>query len=190
MYNVVHFDRKLQVLAYSLNVLKYTLMHRLCTLNRIKNQLLKMWALCITVCPHKKTRLKSITHPKKLVWLDRGWIWEWIKAVNEGLELLRETQSSSYDTEAHTSPKIVSQEPTSQSDTFSKELKARLEEKDKQIEEKDRYIETLKVEVEKAGHDKETIQNLYNNYILQMQTLVNQKAIEAPGAKKPWWRFW
>jgi hypothetical protein len=35
--------------------------------------------------------------------------------------------------------------------------------------------------------DKEAIQNLYNNY---MQTLINQKALEVPEAKKPWWRFW
>jgi hypothetical protein len=41
-----------------------------------------------------------------------------------------------------------------------------------------------------AGQDKEAVQNLYNNYMLQMQTLINQKAIEPPGAKKPWWRFW
>ena len=26
--------------------------------------------------------------------------------------------------------------------------------------------------------------------MMQVQTLINQKAIEAPGAKKPWWRFW
>jgi flagellar capping protein FliD len=25
---------------------------------------------------------------------------------------------------------------------------------------------------------------------VHIQTLINQKAIEAPGAKKPWWRFW
>lgn len=25
---------------------------------------------------------------------------------------------------------------------------------------------------------------------VHLQTLLNQKAIEAPGAKKPWWRFW
>ncbi len=41
-----------------------------------------------------------------------------------------------------------------------------------------------------ACQDKEAVQNLYNNYMLQMQTLINQKAIEAPGTKKPWWRFW
>jgi Arc/MetJ-type ribon-helix-helix transcriptional regulator len=62
------------------------------------------------------------------------------------------------------------------------------EEKDKQIEEKNRHIETLKAELDKAGQDKEAIQKLYNNYMLQMQTLINQKAIEAPGAKKPRWQ--
>jgi hypothetical protein len=55
-------------------------------------------------------------------------------------------------------------------------MKARLEEKDKQIEEKDRHIEVLKTELEKAGQDKEAIQNLYNNYMLQMQTLINQRS--------------
>lgn len=65
------------------------------------------------------------------------------------------------------------------------ELRARIEEKDKQIVEKDRHIGTLK-----AGYDKEAIQNLYNNYMLHMQILINQKTIEAPGVKKAWWRFW
>jgi len=50
--------------------------------------------------------------------------------------------------------------------------------------------EILRANIEELKKDKDTIQNLYNNYMLQMQTLINQKAIEAPGAKKPWWRFW
>jgi hypothetical protein len=50
--------------------------------------------------------------------------------------------------------------------------------------------EILLANVEELKKDKDTIQNLYNNYMLQMQTLINQKSIEAPGAKKPWWRFW
>ena len=57
-------------------------------------------------------------------------------------------------------------------------------------EEIEKHNETLKKELEKAGQDKEAIQNLYNNYMMQMQTLINQKAIESSGAKKPWWRFW
>jgi hypothetical protein len=27
---------------------------------------------------------------------------------------------------------------------------------------------------------------IHRNYMLQVQILINQKAIEAPGAKKPW----
>lgn len=38
------------------------------------------------------------------------------------------------------------------------------------------HNETLKKELE-------DIKNIYNNYMLQIQTLINQKAIEAPGAK-------
>jgi hypothetical protein len=63
------------------------------------------------------------------------------------------------------------------------ELKARIEEKDKQIEEKERHIETLQ-------RDLENSQETHRNYMMQIQTLITQKQIEAPGAKKPWWRFW
>ena len=63
------------------------------------------------------------------------------------------------------------------------------EEKDKQIEEKNKHIETLKDELTKAERDKEDLKTMYNNYFLQTQTLINKKAIEAPGQKK-WWKFW
>lgn len=63
------------------------------------------------------------------------------------------------------------------------ELKERIEEKDKQIEEKERHIETL-------NRDLENSQETHRNYMMQIQTLITQKQIEAPGAKKPWWRFW
>jgi hypothetical protein len=29
-----------------------------------------------------------------------------------------------------------------------------------------------------------------NAQAVHIQTRINQKAIEVPGAKKPWWRFW
>jgi chromosome segregation ATPase len=135
-------------------------------------------------------------------------------AINAGLELLRaqcedktktneDTRQQNKDTNGQNEDKSrlvnntrlhnederhTAEDVSSRGDT--QELRARLEEKDKQIEEKDRHIETLKAELEKSGHDKEAIQNLYNNYMLQMQTLINQKAIEAPGAKKPWWKIW
>lgn len=50
-------------------------------------------------------------------------------------------------------------------------------------EELEKHNESLKAELEKTGQR-------YDNYMAQMQTLIKQKAIEAPGAKKPWWRFW
>jgi len=93
-------------------------------------------------------------------------------AVNAGLELL----CSQSEDEAKTNEDKRQQNE----DDSNKAL----------IEEKDRHIETLRKELEKSGQDKEAIQNLYNNYMLQMQTLINQRTIEAPGAKKQWWRFW
>jgi FtsZ-binding cell division protein ZapB len=64
-------------------------------------------------------------------------------------------------------------------------------------EELEKHNETLKAELEKAERDKEDLKNTYNklqdtynNYMAQMQTLIKQKAIEVPGTKKPWWRFW
>lgn len=57
-------------------------------------------------------------------------------------------------------------------------------------EELQAHNETLKRELKKAGQDKEDIKKTFDNYMVQVQTLINQKAIEAPGEKKPWWRFW
>jgi hypothetical protein len=70
------------------------------------------------------------------------------------------------------------------------ELSNVLNEKNKRLQEIQEHNETLKIELEKAHQDKEAIQNLYDNYMRQMQTLITQKAIEVPGAKKQWWRFW
>jgi len=52
------------------------------------------------------------------------------------------------------------------------------------------YNDTLKKELEKAGQDKEDLKKTFDNYMIQVQTLINQKAIEASGAKKAWWRIW
>lgn len=57
-------------------------------------------------------------------------------------------------------------------------------------EELQAHNETLKRELQKASQDKEDIKKTFDNYMVQVQTLINQKAIEAPGAKKHWWRFW
>ena len=64
-------------------------------------------------------------------------------------------------------------------------------------EEIEKHNGTLIRELDKAERDKEDLkitynklQDTHNNYMAQMQTLIKQKAVEAPGAKKPWWRFW
>lgn len=60
------------------------------------------------------------------------------------------------------------------------QLQARLEERGNWIKELQGHNETLKKELEKASQDKEDLKNMHNNYFLQVQTLINQKAIGAP----------
>lgn len=69
-------------------------------------------------------------------------------------------------------------------------IKARLEETQRHNETLKIHNETLKAELESANKREEYLKTLYNNYIRQMQTLIQQKAIEAPGTKKPWWKIW
>ena len=59
-----------------------------------------------------------------------------------------------------------------------------------QIKKQEAQILELRYHNESLKKDIEDLKQLYNNYMMQMQTLINQKVIEAPGAKKPWWRFW
>jgi predicted RNase H-like nuclease (RuvC/YqgF family) len=73
--------------------------------------------------------------------------------------------------------------------TFQGSLKLS-EEKDKRISGLENEIEALLTELKKTNQDKEDLKSMHNNYMLQMQTLINQKAIEVLGAKKSWWRFW
>jgi chromosome segregation ATPase len=60
-------------------------------------------------------------------------------------------------------------------------------------EEIEKHNETLKAELTKAERDKEDLKVTYANYFSQVQVLINQKAIEAPGAKKSFLsrlKFW
>jgi chromosome segregation ATPase len=70
------------------------------------------------------------------------------------------------------------------------ELREQIEEQREQIKEHREQVEALKAELDKAERDKEDLKTTYNYYFLQVQTLINQRAIEAPGAKKPWWKIW
>jgi DNA repair exonuclease SbcCD ATPase subunit len=124
------------------------------------------------------------------------------QAVIQGFELLIQAQGEESPEAIRGQMQAIRGQMQAEIDTLKNEierLNSVLKEAPKPVElielrvrsaEIERHNETLKKELEKAGQDKEAIQNLYNNYMLQMQTLINQKAIEVPGAKKPWWRFW
>ena len=132
------------------------------------------------------------------------------QAVNEGLELLRETQSVNCDTIAHNSPQSSPQEPTSQTDELSKELKETLEalrNADKNNGHQQARIDDLKAQVQalyEQLHTKdEQIEKLNENMhkqavhtqsLIQEISRLNIKSIpEAPSEKeikKPWYKFW
>jgi hypothetical protein len=61
-------------------------------------------------------------------------------------------------------------------DTRILDLQKQIDIKDEQLRMKDKQIEKLS----------ETM----HAQAIHIQSLINQKAIEEPGAKKPWWRFW
>ena len=96
------------------------------------------------------------------------------QAIYIGLENLRDSKTGGYHTDTGIQDDI---RPDIQV------LTARLEETE-------RVISILQEELDKAGQDKENLKETHKNYMLQVQTLINQKAIEAPGNKKPWWQFW
>ncbi len=61
-------------------------------------------------------------------------------------------------------------------DTRILDLQKQIDIKDGQLSMKDKQIEKLS----------ETM----HAQAIHIQSLINQKAIDEPGAKKPWWRFW
>ena len=70
-----------------------------------------------------------------------------------------------------------------------RELRVQVREQREHIETLKVHNETLKAELEMANRDKDDLKETHTNYMIQMQTLINQKSIEAPGVKK-WWKFW
>ncbi len=70
-----------------------------------------------------------------------------------------------------------------------RELRVQVREQREHIETLKVHNETLKAELGMANRDKDDLKETHTNYMIQMQTLINQKAIEAPGVKK-WWKFW
>ncbi len=66
---------------------------------------------------------------------------------------------------------------------LQRELEIKMEESQKQIKD-------LEKNIEKAERREIYLEEIHNNYMLQVQTLIKQKQIVTPGEQKPWWRFW
>ena len=106
----------------------------------------------------------------------------WTEAIVSGLEFLVESTKSGQIGVQNQNDKV--QKSTCQSTLDdSQVLRA-------QLIEMQTHIETLKLDLDRSNKNADDIKEMYTNHVLQVQTLINQKAIEAPGSKKPWWRFW
>jgi DNA repair exonuclease SbcCD ATPase subunit len=67
--------------------------------------------------------------------------------------------------------------------TFA-QLQARYEGLQEIIREKDRSIERLENDIQKAGQREEDLKQMYNNYMRQVQTLINQSALGTGATRK------
>jgi hypothetical protein len=74
------------------------------------------------------------------------------------------------------------------------DLKEQLKVKDSQLEIIDSRMEdrlrSLEEQLRVKDSQLENKDGQLEKQAVHIQTLISQKAIEAPGAKKPWWRFW
>ena len=52
------------------------------------------------------------------------------------------------------------------------------------------HNETMKNEIDSLRDQLTAKDRHFEAQAIHLQTILNQKAVEAPGAKKPWWRFW
>lgn len=142
------------------------------------------------------------------------------QAVNDGLELLRKSDSDKCDTQVHkssqsvvqeltNSPQIVSQvvpqidendiyRSSSQELTNSPQVvsqndaqqQARIDDLKSQIQDLKEQLKTKDQQLEKKDNQIENLTNTMQSQAINIHDIINQKAIEAPGSKKPWWRFW
>ena len=58
------------------------------------------------------------------------------------------------------------------------------------IGDKEERVTELQEQLKVKDTQLEKITETMNAQAVHIQTLINQKQIEAPGAKKQWWRFW
>src|SRR5665647_417252 len=133
-------------------------------------------------------------------------------AINTGLELLclqdEDETKTNEDKRPTKEDTCQTDEDNSSRESAIQELKAMVEGKDARIKElqelikvndghQQQRIEDLKSHIYSLDNQMRTkddqIEKLNENMHKQavhLQTLLNQKAIEAPGSKKPWWKIW
>lgn len=116
------------------------------------------------------------------------------EAIVEGLNLLLEPKKPEHDiTQSNTLQSRINElqeqvtDKNRQNEIRVKELQSYNEilvkEYQVQIQELYAQLHTKDAQIEKINENMQA-------QAIHLQTLLNQKAIEAPGAKKPWWRFW
>jgi len=111
----------------------------------------------------------------------------WTEAIVAGLELLVKSTDEVQDAPQESTGKVQDEVHRSTPDD-SEVLRA-------QLVENERHIETLKSSLEQANQDKDYLKETHKNYMIQVQTIIQknereQLQIEAPGAKKAWYKFW
>lgn len=105
------------------------------------------------------------------------------EGIVKGLELLLKpsTESDQVNNE-HFNQEII------------KSLEARISSLEDQIKVKDYQLENKDTQMEERLKSLEDQLQVKDSQLekqaVHIQTLINQKSIEAPGHKKPWWQFW
>ncbi len=69
-------------------------------------------------------------------------------------------------------------------------IKDVLELKDEQIGKLEEQLKIKDDQINKLNGNIHELSDTMKAQAVHLQTVLNQKAIEVPGTKKPWWRFW
>jgi len=71
-----------------------------------------------------------------------------------------------------------------------KDLRRQIEDLQGQTQGRDEQLKVKDAQIEKLNENMHELTETMHAQSVHIQSLINQKAIEEPGAKKPWWRFW
>lgn len=109
------------------------------------------------------------------------------EGIIKGLELLLEPRKETDQTTQDNTASSFNQELLSSLQARITGLEEQIKVKDSQLESKDAQMDSRVSSLEEQLRVKDS---QLEKQAFHIQTMLTQKAIEAPGAKKPWWRFW